>query len=153
MLTPEDRPTPPGSPTPGAPRMAPAQRIGDAERDRAVAALADHYAAGRIDRLELDARLDAAYRATTLDQLRALFSDLPDPAPFRLNRRQRRAAARAARRGLYPYGWPRIPVVPVVALLIAVGVLFASGGRAFFLLPMLWFWFGAGRRWYGHPHR
>ena len=60
MLTPEDRPTPPGSPTPAGPRMAPGQRIGDAERERAVSALGEHYAVGRIDRLELEARLDAA---------------------------------------------------------------------------------------------
>jgi hypothetical protein len=131
--------------------MASGQRIGDAERELAVTALGEHYAAGRIDRLELDARLDAAYRATTVEQLRALFSDLPDPRPFRLNRRQRRAQERASRRGLY--GWPRVPFVPVVALLIAIGVLILSDGKAFFILPMLWFWLGAGRRWYGHPHR
>jgi len=150
MLTPEDRPVPPG-----APRMAPAQRIGDVERERAVSALGEHYAAGRIDRLELDARLDAAYRATTVDQLVALFSDLPDPAPFRLTRRQRRAAERAAWRAIRrgSPAWPRIPVVPAVVLLVGIAVLIASGGRAFFLLPMLWFWMGAGRRWYGHPRR
>jgi hypothetical protein len=152
MLTPEDRPIPAGVPTPSPPRMAATQRIGDAERERAVTALGEHYAAGRIDRSELEARLDAAYRATTIDQLVALFTDLPDPAPFRLNRRQRRAAARAARAGALA-AWPRIPVLPLVALLVAIGVLVLSGGRAFFLLPMLWFWFGAGRRWYGHPHR
>jgi hypothetical protein len=135
--------------------MAPGQRIGDAERERAVSALGEHYAAGRIDRLELDARLDAAYRATTVDQLVALFTDLPDPKPFRLNRRQRRfaerAAARAARRAT---PWPRFPIVPAVALLVGIAVLIASQGRLFFLVPMLWFWLGAGRRrWYGHPHR
>ena len=151
MLTPEDRPTPFGSPSPGTPRMAPAQRSGDAARERAVTALGEHYAAGRIDRAELEARLDAAYRATTLDQVRALFSDLPDPAPFRLNRRERRAAARAARRGMYP--WPRFPIVPAVAILGAIALLVVSEGRLFFLVPMLWFWLGAGRRWYGHPHR
>ena len=152
MPTPEDRPVPAGAPRP---QMAPAQRIGDAEREKAVSALGEHYAAGRIDRQELDARLDAAYRATTVSELVALFADLPDPAPFRLNRRQRRAteraAARAARRAL---PWPRFPVVPAVALLIAIAVLVASGGRLFFLVPMLWFWLGAGRRrWYGPPNR
>ena len=146
MLTPDERPRP---------QMAPAQRIGDVERERAVAALGEHYAAGRIDRLELEARLDAAYRATTVDQLVDLFGDLPDPRPFRLSRRQRRAAdraaARAARRAI---PWPRFPVVPVVALLVAIAVLIASEGRLFFLVPMLWFWLGAGRRrWYGPPHR
>ena len=141
MPTPDDRPLPSTTPT-----MAPAQRIGDAERDRAVSALSEHFALGRLDHEELDARLEAAYRATTLDQLVALFADLPDPAPFRPNRRDRRERARAARGA---GGWPAFPVVPVVALVVVVGVLVAFGGRAFFLLPMMWFWLGAGRRrWY-----
>src|ERR1700704_6555694 len=133
MLTPEERPVPSG-----APMMAPAQRIGDAERERAVSALGEHYAPGRIDRVELDAGREAAYRATTVDHLVALFTDLPDPAPFRLNRRQRRAATRAALRAARRASpaWSRIPVVPVVALLIAIAVLIGSGGRAFFLVPM-----------------
>ncbi len=144
MPTPDPRPLPSTVPT-----MAPAPRIGDAERDRAVSALSEHYAMGRLDRAELDVRLEAAYRATSLDQLVALFADLPDPAPFRPSRREQRAAARAARGGWS--GWAAIPVVPVLALLVVVGVLIASEGRAFFLLPMMWFWFGMGRRrWYHH---
>jgi Domain of unknown function (DUF1707) len=140
-------PTPDPSPLPMTPpTLAPAQRIGDAEREQAVSALSEHFALGRLDHVELDARLEAAYRATTVDQLVALFADLPDPAPFRPNRRERRAAARAVR-GLG--GWPDFPVVPAVVLVVVVGVLIASGGRAFFLLPMMWFWLAAGRhRWY-----
>jgi hypothetical protein len=141
MPTADDRPMPITAPT-----MAPAQRIGDAERERATSALSEHFAVGRLDHVELDARLEAAYRATTLDQLVALFADLPEPAPFRLNRRDRRAAARAARGAP---GWQGFPVVPVIALFVVVGVLIASQGHAFFPLLMMWFWLGAGRRrWY-----
>jgi hypothetical protein len=38
-------------------------RIGDAERDQAVAELGDHFAAGRLTRGELDARVDQAMTA------------------------------------------------------------------------------------------
>jgi hypothetical protein len=51
------------------------------------------------------------------------------------------------------YPWPRFPIVPVVAILGVIALLIVTEGRLFFLVPMLWFWFGAGRRWYGHPHR
>ena len=141
MPTPDPSPLPMTSPT-----LAPAQRIGDAERERAVSALSEHYALGRLDHAELDARLEAAYRAVTVDQLVALFADLPDPAPFRPSRRDRRSVARVAR-GVRR--WPDFPVLPALMLAVAVGVLIASGGRAFFLLPIMWFWLAAGRhRWY-----
>jgi hypothetical protein len=64
-------------------------RIGDTERDAATAALHDHFAAGRLDRDELDQRLDSALAAKTRGDLRAVQRDLPgpsalaDPAPTR----------------------------------------------------------------------
>jgi hypothetical protein len=70
--------TPSGLPA-TVPTLAPAQRIGDAEREVAVSALADHFAAGRLDHAELDVRLESAYRATTGDELAGLFADLPAP--------------------------------------------------------------------------
>lgn len=54
-------------------------RIGDAERDAVVVALHDHFAAGRLDRGELDERMDAALAAKTRGDLRALVRDLPHP--------------------------------------------------------------------------
>ncbi|MEV5827734.1 DUF1707 domain-containing protein [Spirillospora sp. NPDC052242] len=56
-----------------------ALRIGDAERDAVVVALHDHFAAGRLDRAELDERMDAALAAKTRGDLRALVRDLPPP--------------------------------------------------------------------------
>jgi hypothetical protein len=56
---------------------AAAVRIGDAERDRAVALLGDHFAAGRLDREELDERIDQAMQARFSTDLRQLFADLP----------------------------------------------------------------------------
>ena len=104
MPTPDPNPLPTTPPT-----LAPAQRIGDAEREQAVSAMSEHFALGRLDHAELDARLEAAYRAVTVDQLVALFADLPDPAPFRPSRRERRTAARAARGAGWPPRWPVPP--------------------------------------------
>ena len=54
-------------------------RIGDAERDAVMVALHDHFAAGRLERHELDERLDAVLSARTRGDLRALVRDLPEP--------------------------------------------------------------------------
>ena len=52
-------------------------RIGDLERDAAAESLSAHYAAGRLDRVELDDRLAAVYAAKTGGELTPLFADLP----------------------------------------------------------------------------
>ncbi|MFA1538741.1 DUF1707 SHOCT-like domain-containing protein [Actinomadura monticuli] len=54
-------------------------RIGDAERDAVMGALHDHFAEGRLDRAELDERLDAVLSARTRGDLRTLVKDLPSP--------------------------------------------------------------------------
>jgi hypothetical protein len=80
-------------------------RIGDAERERAASALADHYAAGRLDHTEYSERLDAIWTARTRADLDVLFADLPrltapEPPPRR-------------------HGPGRLPL-PIVALLVLV---------------------------------
>lgn len=57
------------------------QRIGDAERDRAIEWLREHRVQGRLDETEFDERLTAAMSAKTSSDLDPLFSDLPDPRP------------------------------------------------------------------------
>ena len=52
-------------------------RIGDSERDRAIAALGDHFAAGRLNAEEFEQRVDQAIRARFNDDLEPLFVDLP----------------------------------------------------------------------------
>ena len=59
----------------------PPQRIGDAERDRAVELLREHMAAGRLTTEEFDERLGAALTARTSLDLDPLFTDLPGPRP------------------------------------------------------------------------
>ena len=59
----------------------------DAERELTVGALRSHYAAGRLDRDELERRVDRAYRASSRGRLRALLADLPHGQGGRLARR------------------------------------------------------------------
>lgn len=61
---------------------APAQlRVGDAERETAVAALGEHYTAGRLTLEEYDQRTSQAFRARTAADLWPLFGDLPQLPP------------------------------------------------------------------------
>jgi Domain of unknown function (DUF1707) len=52
-------------------------RIGDAERDAAMAQLREHFADGRLDLDELTERIDGVLRAKTQRQIDALMADLP----------------------------------------------------------------------------
>jgi DNA-binding MarR family transcriptional regulator len=64
----------PGALTPPAPGM----RAGDADREAAAAALAEHFAQGRLTLDELITRLDATLTATTHGELAETARDLPD---------------------------------------------------------------------------
>jgi Domain of unknown function (DUF1707) len=55
-------------------------RVSDAERDRAVAELSEHYQAGRLTAGELEDRSGRALQARTGAELSDLFTDLPEPA-------------------------------------------------------------------------
>jgi len=68
----------------GTARTGPGARMraSDAEREEVVAFLKHHYAAGRIDDDELNARVEAAYRSVTVTELERLILDLPsEPSP------------------------------------------------------------------------
>ena len=56
-------------------------RIGSQERDEALAALASHHEAGRLDAFEYEDRRGRAVDAVTRSDLTALFADLPEPRP------------------------------------------------------------------------
>ncbi|NUO36056.1 MAG: DUF1707 domain-containing protein [Dermatophilaceae bacterium] len=56
-------------------------RIGTAEREEALAALAEHHAAGRLDANEYEDRRGRATDAVVRRELTALFVDLPEPRP------------------------------------------------------------------------
>ena len=70
-------------------------RASDADREQAVESLREHYAAGRLSEEELSERVDAVYRATTMQQLEALRGDLPS-LPVSPAARRAELAARQA---------------------------------------------------------
>jgi hypothetical protein len=117
--------------------MSPELRVGDAERDAAVAALGEHYAAGRLTKEEYDERADLAWQARTRSQLVPLFADLPRPpaAP-------RPAPAPAGRP--HPHGrrgWS----APAVLLVVLVAFLLV--GKPFLLVAII-----AGVLFFRHQH-
>jgi len=69
----------PGWHVPGRTRYDYDLRIGDAERDTAMAQLREHFVAGRLTFDELTERIDAALTARTQRQIDGLMADLPRP--------------------------------------------------------------------------
>ncbi len=100
-------------------QQAPQMRASDTDRDEVVAALSEHFQAGRLTSDELDERTGRALAARTLGELGELMADLP-------------ALARAVQGP--PPARPRGPGHPgpalIVPLLAAVAVvaLVASAG-------------------------
>ena len=81
---------------PGAPRHPAA----DADRDRVIGLLREHYAQGRLDAAELDRRTGIALTAEFTDQLAAALRDLPGlTAPGPAPRPRRRGHGQAVRPG------------------------------------------------------
>jgi hypothetical protein len=114
----------------------PRLRISDSDRERAMADLAGHYADGRLDHEEYDERLDAIWTARTRSDLAVLFSDLPRPAaPPPVSRRPGPPAGSGKRRF-------RLPLMPVLALLIVLSILLHAP-LWLLIFPMMFF---MGRR-------
>jgi hypothetical protein len=131
---------------------SPEPRIGDVERDAAITALGEHFAAGRITKEEYDERAGFALRARTTSDLRPLFADLP-PSVGRSGHGARGARDSRTGRTWDPRtSWSRpfagVPVVP--ALMLLVGVLVAANHAWWLLFVFGWFFFCAPwryRRW------
>lgn len=99
-------------------------RVGDREREAAITALGEHYAAGRLGKDEYDERAAAALAARTRGGLTPLFADLPGPDPGAGGppggsaTRTRDASGRD--HGRRPFAaWPAARIV-LVALLVAL---------------------------------
>lgn len=116
-------------------------RVGTAERERAAAALGEHFAAGRLDVTEYDDRVGRAYAAKTAGELAVLFGDLPRPQPV-------------TPQILTPPPLPRrpppfAPIALTVALVFAIAFAVATHFFPFFLFPLVFFLFARGRRGWG----
>lgn len=107
----------------------PRLRVSDTDRERAMADLATHYAEGRLDHEEYDERLDAIWTARTRADLAVLFGDLPRLTPTPT------PPARAPRRRTRT----RVPLVPLLALVIGLAVLVKAPWLVLVLgLAILW---------------
>jgi Domain of unknown function (DUF1707) len=79
MSAPGSPPSAPGSPPRHRASYAnPGMRVSDAERAEVADRLSKHYGDGRLDQAEFNERLDQAMSAKTQEDLRGLFTDLPD---------------------------------------------------------------------------
>jgi Domain of unknown function (DUF1707) len=114
-------------------------RVSDADRDRAIAELSEHYQAGRLTTEELEDRTGRALQARTTADLAALFTDLPRrQAPLTGGTGGTGGTAASAAPGAAGTArastsgaWPaRVPVAPV-AILAVVAVLALLSGHLF----------------------
>ncbi|HEX2362868.1 MAG TPA: DUF1707 domain-containing protein [Jiangellaceae bacterium] len=114
--------------------MAPALRIGDAEREHAAAALGEHYATGRLSKQEYEERAEQVWAARFQTDLEPLFADLPSPwAPARTEVRPVRARPAARARRPAP---PFAPVAPLLVIgLVTVAIL---TGMPWLLFGLFW---------------
>jgi len=106
-------------------------RVSDADRDRAVAELSEHFQAGRLTTEELEERTGRALRARTERELADLFADLPrrrdDPQPGTV----------AGPGPAGPPGLARKPIPRIAIAVLAIAALIGSHGLAVLLLPAL----------------
>ena len=106
-------------------------RVSDADRDRAIAELSEHYQAGRLTTEELEDRTGRALQARTTADLAALFTDLPRrQAPMTGGTATSAASTAPASPAK---AWPaRVPVASrPVAILAVVAVLALLSGHLF----------------------
>ena len=99
----------------------PEMRIGDAEREAAVEALGEHFAAGRLTKDEYDERAERAWTARTSSQLYPLFADLPRPQGRRVEDPPAPGRGRSPHR--HPGWWQGAWMAPALLAIIALVVL------------------------------
>jgi Domain of unknown function (DUF1707) len=120
-------------------RRDPDLRVSQADRDEVVAALAGHYADGRLTVEEYEERVEVALAARTGRDLEPLLEDLPAAGPP--------AASTARNRQRHQPRSVRAPLVParLVAVAAVVVLAIATGPWALWLLwPALVFTGGCG---------
>jgi class 3 adenylate cyclase len=109
-------------------------RASDADRDRVVESLREHFGAGRLSKDELSERVEAVYGVRTMSELQALTADLPSP-PAPLGHRG--SALEAGVRTHF--------AIYVVVNLMLVAIWAASGGGYFWpIWPILGWGIGVG---------
>jgi hypothetical protein len=85
---------------PATPQETPRSPIGDADRERLIGLLREHYAHGRLDNDELSRRVAIVLAAQFADAAAAAVADLPSLVPAGpAKRARRRGHAQAAKPG------------------------------------------------------
>jgi hypothetical protein len=124
-------------------------RIGDSDREAAVSALGEHYAAGRLTKEEYDERADAAWSARTSSQLAPLFADLPRPsAPRPVSSPTPQRAVPVPRYGTGRWCGAGFPPV----LLVVLALVILTHVPVFLLFVVAWFVFARIGRHRGYHH-
>lgn len=110
-------------------------RVSDADRDRALAELSEHFQAGRLTQEEWDERSGRALRARTGNELSTLLLDLPGPAaaPEPSQAGPAVPLARACSR----WSTGRIVIACVIAAIV-VGNVFGNIGHGFHQASFGW---------------
>jgi hypothetical protein len=100
-------------------------RVSDADRDRALAALSEHYQAGRLTLEEFEERSEQTLKSKTARELTSLFTDLPTGPGVTTATEQAVAVPEAG-----PH-WPVARIIAtaagIAALAIVVSVLARTG--------------------------
>ena len=117
-------------------------RVSSAEREEALAARAEHHAAGRLDANEYEDRRGRASDAIVRRDLTSLFTDLPEPRP-----RLGSSVGAAVKRPSAPQAAEGRPVTPMgkvartlvsLSPFIAIGAFFLTRSwLAFLLIPII----------------
>ena len=101
-------------------------RVSDADRDRAIAELSEHYQAGRLTTEEFEDRTGRALQARTTADLADLFTDLPRRQAPMTGATATSAASTAP--ASPARAWPaRVPVAPVTILAVVAVLALLSG--------------------------
>jgi len=102
---------------------APHLRVSDEERERAVREIREHFAAGRLTEEELNERVQAAYSARTVAELRGVHGDLPRLPATRAEQRKQLVERRRdlQRRLLQQSGGALVPFVIWTVIWLASG--------------------------------
>jgi hypothetical protein len=131
-------------------------RISDADRERVVERLREHFAEGRLTSDELDERVTAALSAKTYGDLRTVMTDLPEPETVGAAGAAGPTGAPGPAGPLGPMGWQSSPwrgrpivafrrgprILPVVLIALVAAVAIPGAGWIFlaFLKIALLFW-------------
>jgi hypothetical protein len=113
-------------------------RVSDADRDRAIAELSEHFQAGRLTADEHEERMSRALQARTAGDLAELFTDLPGKPSAAAGPAPQPAGAALPPASSPPARFGHVPVVPIVILAaVVLGGLFSGHPFVIGLGPLI----------------